>query len=110
MPVRDTVDPLAEGLALLARLQREHGLRVLVALLPGLGQPFDRYPYAALHARMAEIAARTPTLPWLDLLGDFRAAGVNPRQLTVDGLHPNRMGAAVLAEILYRRLAERGLP
>jgi lysophospholipase L1-like esterase len=110
VPVRESENPLAEGLALLARLQREHDLRVLVVLLPGLGQPFDRYPHAAIHARMAEIAARTPAVPWLDLLGDFRAAGVNPRQLTVDGLHPNRMGAAVLAEIIYRNLSARGLP
>lgn len=110
VPVRESENPLAEGLALLARLQQEHGLRVLVVLLPGLGQPFARYTHGALHRRMAAIAAQTPTLPWLDLLDDFRGAGVDPRRLTIDGLHPNHIGTAVLAEILYRHLAERSLP
>jgi lysophospholipase L1-like esterase len=110
VPVRDSEDPLGEGLALLARLQEEHGLRVRVFLLPGLGQPFERYGHRALHQRMQAIAARTPALPWVDLLDDFRASGVAPRTLTVDGLHPNRAGAAVLAEILYQRLAAESLP
>ena len=59
---------------------------------------------------MRATASRTPALPWIDLLRDFRAAGVDPRSLSVDGLHPNRAGTAVLAEILYRQLNARGLP
>jgi lysophospholipase L1-like esterase len=110
MPVRDSENPLADGLALLARLQQERGLRVVALLLPGLRQPFTRYPHAALHRRMAEIAARTPEIPWVDLLDDFRESGADPRRFTVDGLHPNRAGAAVLAEIVYRRLAAAELP
>ena len=72
--------------------------------------PFEHYKYAALHQRMRATATRLPTLAWIDLLADFRATGVDPRTLSVDGLHPNRAGTAVLAEILQRRLAERALP
>jgi lysophospholipase L1-like esterase len=110
VPARDVENPLAEGLALLAKLQQERGLRVQVFLLPALGAPFDRYRQGALHERMREIAAATPSLPWVDLLDDFRATGANPRALTVDGLHPNPAGSAVLAEILYRKLADEQLP
>jgi lysophospholipase L1-like esterase len=110
IPARDVENPLAEGLALLAKLQQQHGLRVQVFLLPALGAPFERYRQGALHRRMREIAAATPSLPWTDLLDDFRGTGANPRALTVDGLHPNPAGAAVLAEILYRKLASEGLP
>jgi lysophospholipase L1-like esterase len=110
VPARDVENPLAEGLALLAKLQQEHGLRVQVFLLPGLGADFARYRQTPLHARMREIAAATPSLPWVDLLDDFRSAGVSPRTLTLDGLHPNAAGAAMLAEILYRRLAGEQLP
>jgi lysophospholipase L1-like esterase len=109
-PVRALGSPLAEGLTRLARLQREHGVRVVVALLPAFTQPFDRYPHAQLHERMRASATRLPSLAWIDLLGDFRAAGVDARALSVDGLHPNDAGTAVLAEILYRHLHERALP
>ena len=95
--VHDTQDPLADGLALLARLQRSTVFASRVFLLPGLERPFERYGHRALHERMQAIAARTPELPWIDLLDDFRATGASPRTLTVDGLHPNRAGATVLA-------------
>jgi lysophospholipase L1-like esterase len=108
--VRELGSPLAEGLNALARMQRERGVKVVVALLPAFSEPFEHYKHAALHARMRATAARLPTLAWIDLLADFRAAGVDPRTLSVDGLHPNRAGTAVLAEILQRRLAERALP
>ncbi|HVN39522.1 MAG TPA: SGNH/GDSL hydrolase family protein [Myxococcota bacterium] len=109
-PLPDERNPLAQGLARLARLAREHELPVVVALLPAFDQPFDHYRYAALHARMRATASRMPALPWIDLLPDFRGTGVDARRLGVDGLHPNRAGAALLAEILYRHLAARGLP
>ena len=83
---------------------------VQVFLLPGLERPFAHYTHRAQHRQMAAVAARTPELPWRDLLDDFRATGADPRHFTIDGLHPNRMGAAVLAEILHRVLAESGLP
>jgi lysophospholipase L1-like esterase len=109
-PVRELGSPLAEGLTVLARLQRERGVKVVVALLPAFSQPFASYPHTALHERMRASAARLPALAWMDLLQDFRAAGVDARALSVDGLHPNRAGTAVLAEILYRQLAARELP
>jgi lysophospholipase L1-like esterase len=109
-PIPDASSPLAQGLARLARLAREHDLPVVVALLPALDQPFDHYRYTALHSRMRATASRTPALPWIDLLPDFRGSGIDARRLGVDGLHPNRAGAALLAEILYRHLAARGLP
>ena len=109
-PLPDERNPLAQGLARLARLSREHELPVVVALLPALDQPFDHYRYTALHARMRATASRTPALPWIDLLPDFRSAGVDARRLGVDGLHPNRAGAALLAEIVYRQLEARSLP
>lgn len=59
---------------------------------------------------MRATAVRTPALPWIDLLPDFRGAGVDPQHLSVDGLHPSRAGSAVLAEILYQQLTTRGLP
>ena len=108
--VRELGSPLAEGLTLFARLQREHGVKVVVALLPAFAQPFESYAHAALHERMRASAARLPTLAWIDLLRDFRAAGVDARSLSMDGLHPNDAGTAVLAEILYRHLSERALP
>lgn len=109
-PARELGSPLAEGLNLLARLQRERGVKVVVALLPAFTEPFEHYKYAALHERMRASAARLPTLTWIDLLADFRAVGVDPRTLSVDGLHPNEAGTEVLAAILYRHLSERALP
>jgi lysophospholipase L1-like esterase len=109
-PVRALGSPLAEGLTLLARLQRERGVKVVVALLPAFSEPFERYAHAALHERMRASAARLPTLTWIDLLDDFRATGVDARALSVDGLHPNGAGTAVLAEILHRHLEARALP
>jgi lysophospholipase L1-like esterase len=103
-------DPLGAGLALLARIAHERALPTMVFLLPGLAGSIADYPHAALHARMRAIAEQTPTLPWIDLLDDFRQLGVSPRRLTVDGLHPNRAGAAVLAEIIFRYLEKRELP
>lgn len=103
-------NPLADGLAAFARIHDETGLRILVFLLPGLDAPFDRYAHQGLHARMRESAAQSPELPWIDLLDAFRATGLDPRGLSVDGLHPNRAGADVLSQILYRELLQRGLP
>jgi hypothetical protein len=54
--------PARRGLTLLARLQRERGVRVVVALLPAFSQPFESHPHMALHERMRASAARLPTL------------------------------------------------
>jgi lysophospholipase L1-like esterase len=103
-------DPLSQGLARLSELQREHGFRVLVFLLPGLDGPYERYAHHALHRRMEAIAAATPGIEWIDLLDGMAGVDRNLRLLSFDGLHPNRAGQAAVAELVFRHLRARSLP
>ena len=102
-------DPLSAGLARLRELQRAHGFRLLVFLLPGLDGPHDRYAHRALHGRMQAIAAAAG-VEWIDLLEGMAGLSRNLRLLSFDGLHPNRAGQAAVAELVFRHLRVRGLP
>ncbi len=103
-------NPLDVGLTGLARISRERGLPALVFLLPALDAHVDQYTHLGLHRRMAAIAERVGGPPWIDLFDDMAKANPNLRLLSFDGLHPNRVGQAVLAEQIDRHLHARGLP
>lgn len=103
-------NPLEAGLALFRRLSERHDLPVLVFLLPALDGTGSRYAHHDLHRRMEAVARRVGGLPWIDLLDDLSRAGPPLRQLSLDGLHPNRLGAAAVAEVVFRELRRRGWP
>jgi len=103
-------NPLDVGLSALARIAEEEDLEAVVFLLPALDGAVDGYAHHALHRRMAAIAARIGGPPWIDLLEDMARANPNLRQLSFDGLHPNRAGQAAVAAAIERHLRERGLP
>lgn len=102
-------NPLEAGLSLLRELEREHGFRALVFLLPGLDAPRDRYAHLDLHRRMASIAGRVG-VAWIDLLDGMAAVNENLRLLSFDGMHPNRVGQVAVADRIFRELRRRGLP
>ncbi len=109
-PAASRRTPLEAGLVALRAWTEAQGVPVLAFLLPGLDGTFARYAHHGVHRRMARIAARVPEIPWIDLLPAFRARHENSRILSFDGLHPNRVGARALAEVLEEALLRRGLP
>lgn len=107
---RDAGDanPLEAGLVAFRRLSEAHQLPVLLFLLPALDGPATRYAHGALHRRMEAVARRVGGLPWIDLLDGMARANPQLRLLSLDGMHPNRVGSAVVAELVFRELRRRG--
>lgn len=103
---RSTVEA---GFELLARVEREHDLRVIVAVVPGFHGPFAEYAHREIHERVRAIAARHPELELIDLLDDFRRLDPDGRSFSNDGIHPHPAGHAALAAILHQKLRERGI-
>ena len=97
-------------MALLRRLQDEHGFSAVVFLLPGLDAAYASYAHRPQHRRMAAIAHRVGGIEWVDLLEGMSQANANLRLLSFDGMHPNRVGQAVVAELIFRELRKRRLP
>ena len=102
--------PLEAGLVQLRALQARHGFGVVVFLLPGLDSSHSRYRHSALHRRMQAIAKDVGGIEWIDLLEGMAAASSNLRLLSIDGMHPNRVGQAAIADRMFRELRRRGLP
>jgi hypothetical protein len=96
-----------QALRRMGALCRERGIPWLVAIFPLLGNPLDqRYPFAELHARVAQAAGEAGALP-VDLLPAYH--GVRWELLVVDGAsdeHPNEIGHRIAARALLRALGE----
>ncbi len=81
--------------------------RILV-IVPRLGsEPWDRYPYRALHAQVAQEARRQGFEP-LDLLERFGAEPPQSLVLGPDDAEPNARAHALAADAFKRFLYESG--
>lgn len=96
---------MKRSLARLARYAREHGIRVYLAMAPDVHNLVD-YPFTDIHAAMGEI---TRELGWtfVDLYPGF--AELRPQDVWAmpGDPHPNALGHQIMAEQLYRVLAQR---
>ena len=99
------------ALKTMGALCRERGVPLMVAVFPLLGNPFDeRYPFADVHARIAQAAADAGARV-VDLLPMFR--GLRWELLVVDGAndeHPNEIAHRIAARVLLRALEDVSPP
>jgi hypothetical protein len=86
-------------------LCREHEVPFVVMVFPLFADPLDeRYPFADIHARVAQ-AAREAGAVVVDLLPAYR--GLRSSLLVVDGAndeHPNEIAHRIAAQELVRTL------
>jgi hypothetical protein len=100
-----------KALKTMGALCRERGVPLVVAVFPLLGNPLDaRYPFADVHARIAQAAADAGARV-VDLLPAYR--GLRSELLVVDGAsdeHPNEIAHRVAARVLLRALDDVAAP
>jgi hypothetical protein len=86
---------------------RERGVPLVVAIFPLFGNPLDdRYPFADLHAKVAQAAGEAGAKV-VDLLPLYR--GLDWRLLVVDGAndeHPNEIAHRIAAQAIARAVEE----
>jgi len=92
-------------LAVLSAILASHGIPGLVAVMPVLGDRFERYPYRELHSAVVE-TARAESLAAVDLLDCFSAYPF--RDLRIDVVHPSPLGHRVAAHAVRDALCARG--
>jgi len=84
---------------------RSQGVPLVVTIFPLFGNPLDEsYPFADVHAKVAEAAAESGAKV-VDLLPAYR--GVRWELLVVDGVndeHPNEIAHRIAARVLLRTL------
>jgi hypothetical protein len=94
-----------QALARMGALCREHEVPFVVMVFPLFADPLDeRYPFADIHARVAQ-AAREAGAVVVDLLPAYR--GLRSSLLVVDGAndeHPNEIAHRIAAQELVRTL------
>ena len=99
-----------QALARMGALCRERNVPFVVMIFPLFADPLDeRYPFADLHAQVAQ-AAREAGAVVVDLLPAYR--GLRSSLLVVDGAHdehPNEIAHRIAAQELLRTL-DRVLP
>jgi lysophospholipase L1-like esterase len=98
---------LSGQLSVLRAVTASHGIPALVAVVPVLGEPFERYPYRELHRAVAE-AAEAESVGVVDLLDCYSAYAF--RDLRVDVVHPSPLGHRVAAHAVRDALCARGWP
>jgi hypothetical protein len=91
--------------AVLRSLLASHGIPGLVAVVPVLGEHFERYSHRELH-RAAREAAESESLGAIDLLDCFSAYAF--RDLRIDVVHPSPLGHRVAAHAVRDALCARG--
>lgn len=94
------------SLKTIGALCRERGVPWIVAVFPLFGNPLDeRYPFADVHARVAQAAAESGARA-VDLLPSYR--GLRSEVLVVNALdeHPNEIAHRIAASVLLRALDE----
>ncbi|PYQ53323.1 MAG: hypothetical protein DMF78_09320 [Acidobacteria bacterium] len=88
-------------------LSREHGVPFVVAIFPLFGNPLDeRYPFAAIHGKVAQAAADAGAKV-VDLLPAYR--GLRWDLLVVNGVddeHPNEIAHRIAAGVILHALDE----
>ena len=97
---------LQSQFAVLRSLLASRGIPGLVAVVPILGERFERYPHRELH-RAAVEAAESESLGAIDLLDCFSAYAF--RDLRIDVVHPSPLGHRVAAHAVRDALCARGL-
>jgi lysophospholipase L1-like esterase len=93
-------DTVAEYFGVLDDLSRQHGFKVLVAVVPRFVRTFSYYRFGDQHAFAQGLAAQHG-FAYLDLIGAFsqcRAASAEPIEL--DNFHPSAYGHRCAAEAL----------
>jgi len=96
---------LAGQFAVLHAVLASRGILGMVAVVPVLGERFDRYPYRELHRAVVE-TAQAESLAALDLLDCFSAYEF--RDLRVDVVHPSPLGHRVAAHAVRDALCAHG--
>ena len=90
-------------------LCRERGVPFVVVIFPLFGNPLDeRYPFAEIHAKVAQAAAEAGAKV-VDLLPRYRR--LDWRLLVVDGAadeHPNEIAHRIAAQAIVRGDGRRG--
>ncbi|MFC1849771.1 SGNH/GDSL hydrolase family protein [candidate division CSSED10-310 bacterium] len=97
-------DPVSVGLALLDRLQQEHGFRSYLFIIPALVNNFNEYGFRHIHHRVEKICEHYPEIQIYDTLPDFKVRHENGSIFSIDGLHPNEYGHQVLAKVIAGKL------
>jgi hypothetical protein len=96
-----------KALKTMGALCREHGVPLVVAIFPLLGNPLDaRYPFVQVHERVSQ-AATDAGAKVVDLLPAY--SGLRWELLVVDGAadeHPNEIGHRIAARALLRALSD----
>jgi len=96
-----------KALKTMGALCREHGVPLVVAIFPLLGNPLDdRYPFVEVHERVSQ-AASDAGARVVDLLPAYR--GLRWELLVVDGAadeHPNEIGHRIAARALMHALSD----
>jgi len=86
---------------------RERGIPLVVAIFPLFGNPLDdRYPFADIHAKVAQAAGEAGAKV-VDLLPLYR--GLDWRLLVVDGAndeHPNEIAHRIAAQAIARAVGD----
>jgi hypothetical protein len=95
------------ALKALGGMCRERGVPLVVAIFPLFGNPLDeRYPFADVHAKVAQAAAEGGAKV-VDLLPRYR--GLDWRLLVVNGAddeHPNEIAHRIAAQAIARAVGE----
>jgi lysophospholipase L1-like esterase len=91
--------------AVLRSLLASRGIPGLIAVVPVLGERFERYSHRELH-RAALEAAESESLGGVDLLDCFSAYAF--RDLRIDVVHPSPLGHRVAAHAVRDALCARG--
>ena len=94
-----------KALKAMASLCRERGIPLVVVIFPLFGNPLDgRYPFAGIHAKVAQAAGDAGALV-VDLLSAYR--GLRWELLVVNGAadeHPNEIAHRIAADVLLKAL------
>ena len=94
-----------KGLRTMGALCRERGVPFVVAIFPLFGNPLDdSYPFAEIHAKVAEAASEAGARV-VDLLPAYR--GLRWDLLVVDGVddeHPNEIAHRIAAGVILHAL------
>ena len=97
---------VVQGLQVLSELSAQEGINAYVAVFP-LFRNLAAYPVEDVHRKVAA-AAEQRSLQVVDLLADFKALSrLTDRGFTLDHLHPDQAGHAVVALAMLRELLAR---
>lgn len=99
-------NPVESGLELLDRLQREHGFKVIIFVIPAFDWRDHQYRHGPIHAELQKIAGRYPAFKVVDFLPAFMAREPAGAPFTFDGLHPNEAGHRLIADAMLAPVRE----